>query len=57
MTLVFTIVALIGLVIFAVGAVLWLIIKPVNPVNIIMMVVGGLVFAIAEIVLLFDVIF
>jgi uncharacterized membrane protein YhfC len=57
MTLVFTIIALIGLIIFAIGAVLWLLIKPTNPVNVMMMVIGGLVFAVAEIVLLFDAVF
>jgi hypothetical protein len=44
------VVALIGLFIFAVGALLWLIVKPVNPVNVILMVVGGLVFAVAQII-------
>lgn len=57
MTLVFSIIALIGLIIFAVGAALHLFAKPANPSYATIMIIGGLVFAIGEIVLLFDVVF
>lgn len=57
MGLVFTVIALIGLIIFAVGAVLYLIIRPTNPVNVLLMVVGGLMYAIAQVVLLLDALF
>jgi hypothetical protein len=57
MTLVLTVVALLGLILVAVGAVLWLFIKPANPVHVTLMVVGALVFSIAQAILLFDAIF
>jgi hypothetical protein len=57
MTLVFTVIALVGLIIFAVGAILYLFMKPTQPLHTLLMVVGGLVFAIAEAVLLLDVLF
>lgn len=57
MTLVFTVVALIGLIIVAVGAILWLFIKPANPLHVTLMVIGALIFAIAQSILLIDLIF
>lgn len=53
MTLVFSIIAIIGLLIFIVGAALHLFTRPNAA---IIMVIGGLVFAVAEVILLFDVI-
>ena len=53
MTLVFTIAAIIGLLIFIVGAVLHLFTRPYSAM---IMVIGALVFAVAEVILLFDVI-
>jgi hypothetical protein len=52
MTLVLSIAALIGLIIFAVGAILHLFTNPPQPRNTLLMVVGGLVFAVAQIILL-----
>jgi len=57
MTLVFTVIALVGLIIFAVGAILYLFMKPTQPLHTLLIVVGGLIFAIAEAVLLLDVLF
>jgi hypothetical protein len=57
MALVMSVIALLGLILFAVGAILWLVVKPANPVHTMLMVIGGLIFAVAQIILLFDVIF
>lgn len=57
MTVVFTVAAVIGLLLVAVGAVLYLFVKPANPVHAMLMVIGALIFAIAEEVLLLDVLF
>jgi hypothetical protein len=57
MSIFFAAVAVIGLVIFAVGAILFLVSRPAQPTHALIMVIGGLVFAIGEVVLLSDVIF
>jgi hypothetical protein len=51
MILFLSILAIIGLLIFIVGAVLHLFTRPYS---VIIMVIGGLVFAVAEVILLFD---
>jgi hypothetical protein len=57
MVLVMSVFALVGLVIFVVGAILYLVNRPVNPGTPLIMVIGGLIYAVAQIVLLFDAIF
>jgi hypothetical protein len=52
MGLVLSVIALIGLIIFAVGGILYLTTNPAHPRSSLIMVIGGLVFAIAEIILL-----
>jgi len=52
MILFLTILAIIGLLIFIVGAVLHLFTRPYSA---IIMVIGGLVYAVAQVILLFDV--
>lgn len=53
MALFLTIVALVGLLIFGVGAVLFLVNRPARPLNVTLMVVGGLVWAVATIIATF----
>lgn len=57
MILFFAVVALLGLILFAVGAFMWLLVRPNRPVSTILMVIGGLLYAIGEGVLLVDLIF
>ena len=57
MTLAFTIIALVGLIIFVVGAALFLFTKPAHPTHTLLMVIGALIYAIAQAVLLIDVVF
>jgi hypothetical protein len=57
METVFLILALIGLVILVVGGVLYFIQRPPHPNSIVLMVVGAVVYAIAQIVLVFDALF
>lgn len=57
MALVMSVLALIGLVLFAVGAILWLVVRPANPIHTMLMVIGGLIYAVAQIVLLLTTIF
>jgi len=52
MGVVLSVVALIGLIIFIVGALMWLIVKPSQPNSVILMVVGGVVFAVAHAIIL-----
>lgn len=52
MNTVLVIFALVGLLIFAVGAVIYLIARPANPSSPIIMVIGGLIFAVAQAILL-----
>lgn len=47
-------VAIIGLAIFAVGAILYLVDRPSKPVYPLLMVIGGLLFAVAEIIVRID---
>jgi hypothetical protein len=54
MITVFAVVALIGLILFAVGAVLFIFVNPPKPVATILMVVGALVYAVAQIFLISD---
>lgn len=54
MTVVFIVVAVIGLLLVAIGALLYLFQKPVQPISTLLMVLGALVFAIGEEVLLID---
>lgn len=54
MTTFLAVAAVIGLIVFAIGAVLFLVIRPALPIHPILMVVGGLIFAIAEVILRID---
>lgn len=57
MIIFFAAVALLGLILFAVGAILWLFAKPNRPTTTILMVIGGLLYAVGEGVLLLDLLF
>jgi hypothetical protein len=48
--IVLTVFAVVGLIIFIVGAILFLLARPSRPVNAIIMVVGGLVWALATVI-------
>lgn len=54
MTILLSVFALVGLIIFIVGAVLHLFNKPYD---VILMVIGGLIYAIIQVVVLFDALF
>lgn len=54
MTIFLIVVAIIGLIIFLVGGVLHLISKPYDAM---LMVIGGMLFAVAQVIMLFDVLF
>ena len=52
MTIFLAVLAIIGLIIFIVGGILHLLNKPYD---VILMVVGGLIYAVAQVIMLFDV--
>jgi uncharacterized membrane protein YhfC len=57
MTVFWAIVALLGLLIFVVGAAIFLFRRPTEPSSTFLMVIGALVFAVSQVVILFDSIF
>jgi drug/metabolite transporter (DMT)-like permease len=57
MTTVFLVVALLGVILVAVGGVLYLFQRPATPTAIMLMVIGAVVYAVAQIFIIFDALF